>query len=416
MISAKLAGPPEQMDLFAHVAAAYADSGLLGNEDLYTAIANRASIPDEALRARLPVGESGQEHNLLKRKIRWHQQTLKHLGLIKRVDGKRGLWQLTDAGEKKLRRAKPQVAMLAFSTDLGIAIWGSCERVFARLDEPIVLAVTSPPYALRKPRAYGNPPESEYVDFICRSLEPVVKNLAAGGSICLNVSNDIFEQGSPSRSLYLERMVLALHDRLGLSLMDRLVWRNPSKAPGPVQWASKARVQLNVEYEPVYWFTNDPSRVRADNRRVLQPHTEKHLRLMERGGEKREAVYADGAYRLKEGSFGKMTPGRIPRNVLNFSHNCPDHRQYRRDAEALGLPSHGAPMPKSLAGFLIEFLSEPGDLVVDPFGGKLTTAKAAEELGRRWLTTEWILEYVRAAAERFSNAKGYYLPSIMAAI
>lgn len=416
MISAKLARLPEQMDLFAHVAAAYADSGSLGNEDLYAAIADRASIPDDALRTRLPVGESGQEHNLLKRKIRWHQQTLKHLGLIERVDGKRGLWKLTDAGEKKLRRAKPQVAMLAFSTDLGIAIWGSCERVFARIDEPIVLAVTSPPYPLRKPRAYGNPPETEYVDFICRSLEPIVRNLAPGGSICLNVSNDIFEHGLPSRSLYLERMVLALHDRLGLSLMDRLVWRNPSKPPGPVQWASKARVQLNVEYEPVYWFTNDPACVIADNRRVLQPHTEKHQRLMGSGGEKREAVYADGAYRLKEGSFGKTTPGKIPRNVLTFSHNCPDHRQYRRDAEALGLQAHGAPMPKSLAGFLIEFLSKPGDLVVDPFGGKLTTAKAAEDLGRRWLSTELILDYIRAAADRFRDAPGYCLPAHMAAI
>lgn len=404
---------PEQMELFAHVAAAYADSGRLDNEGLYAGVAGRAGIPDKALHARMPIGESGQEHNLLKRKIRWHQQTLKHLGLIERVDGKRGLWRLTDAGEKKLRRAKPQVAMLAFSTEMGIAIWGSCERVFAHLDEPIVLAVTSPPYALRKPRAYGNPPETEYVDFICRALEPIVRNLAPGGSICLNVSNDIFEPGLPSRSLYLERMVLSIHDRLGLSLMDRLIWRNPSKPPGPIQWASKSRVQLNVEYEPVYWFTNDPTRVRADNRRVLQPHTERHLRLMASGGEKREAVYADGAYRLKEGNFGKETPGKIPRNVLNFSHNCPDHRQHRRDAEALGLPAHGAPMPKSLAGFLIEFLTEPGDLVVDPFGGKLTTAKAAEDLGRRWLTTEWILDYVRAAAERFKSAPGFVLnPSV----
>lgn len=399
-----------QLDLFDQVATAYADAGRLDNDALYRSISGRAGLPDGILESRAPVGESGKEYNLFKRKVRWHQQTLKQLGLIERIDGERGLWKLTDAGEKKLRRAKPEVAMLAFSTELGIAIWGSSNRVFARLDEPIVLAITSPPYPLRQPRAYGNPPETEYVDFICRSIEPVVRNLAPGGSICLNVSNDIFESRSPARSLYIERMVLALHDRLGLHLMDRLVWRNPSKPPGPIQWASKQRVQLNVEWEPVYWFTNDPAAVRSDNRRVLMPHTEQHMRLLAAGGEKRQGVYADGAYRINPGSFGVPTEGRIPRNVLNFSHNCKDHKQYMKDADRLGLPRHGAPMPKSLAAFLINFLTEPGDLVVDPFGGKLTTAKAAEELGRRWLTTEWILDYVRAAAERFRGAAGFEMP------
>jgi DNA modification methylase len=250
------------------------------------------------------------------------------------------------------------------------------------------------------------------VDFICRSIEPIVHNLMPGGSICLNVSNDIFMPGSPARSLYLERMVLALHDRLGLHLMDRLVWRNPSKPPGPIAWASKQRFHLNVEWEPVYWFTNDPSKILSDNRRVLMPHREQHKRLMAAGGEKRQAVYADGAYRVKPGSFGNQTAGRIPRNVLDFSHNCADHKEYMRDADRLGLPRHGAPMPKSLAGFLINFLSRPGDLVADPFGGKLTTASAAEDLGRRWVTTEWILEYVRAAAERFRDCGGFEMPHI----
>lgn len=404
-----------QLDLFKHVANAYgqSSSGVLDNDRLYQKVAEHAGISTDELNSRVPIGEDGQAHSLLKRQIRWHQQTIKHMGLIERVEGSRGLWRLTDAGEKKLRRAQPQVAMLAFSTDLGIAIWGSHARAFPHLDVPIVLGITSPPYPLRKPRAYGNPPESEYVDFICRALEPVVTNLAPGGSICINVSNDIFEQGSPARSLYLERMIIALHDRLGLKLMDRLVWHNPSKPPGPIQWASKQRVQLNVSWEPVLWFSNDPHLVKSDNRRVLEPHTERHLRLIAAGGERREASFADGAYKVRPSSYAAPTAGRIPRNVLTLGHNCPDHREYRKNAADLGLPSHGAAFPLSLPDFLIRFLSEPGDLVVDPFGGKLTTAKAAENLGRKWMTTEWILEYIRGAAERFSSCQGYRMnPSI----
>lgn len=64
-------------------------------------------------------------------------------------------------------------------------------------------------------------------------------------------------------------------------------------------------------------------------------------------------------------------------------------------------------MPLKLASFLVEFLSEPDDLVADPFGGSFTTAKAAERLGRRWLSTECMLEYVLGGALRFQDAPGF---------
>lgn len=400
-----------QRDLFEHVAEAYAASatGALSNDELYAAVARRAGLEAKDVERKVPIGRAGAPRSPVLRQVRWKQQDLRKLGLIERVEGERGIWKLTDAGEKKLRRARPDVALLVFSTELGVAIWGSCRRVFPLLDQPIALCVTSPPYPLRQPRAYGNPPASQYVDFICGALEPIVAGLLPGGSLCLNVSNDIFEVGSPARSTYLERLVIALEDRLGLSLMDRLVWHNPSKPPGPVQWASLTRVQLNQSWEPVLWLTNDPQRVRSDNRRVLEPHSERHLRLMAGGGERRTAQFADGAYRIKPGSYGKPTEGRIPRNVLKIGHRCADQLRYRRDAAALGLPAHGAPMPLALAEFLVKFLSAPGDLVVDPFGGTLKTARAAENLGRRWLSTEWILDYLRAGAERFRDATGFAL-------
>lgn len=408
-----------QLNLFEDVARSYllGPEGGLNNDRLYATVATRAGFSADQYNDKVPIGKSGQKHNLLKRQIRWQQQTLKHLGLIERVDNVRGLWRLTKEGKHQLRQAEAGVAMLAFSTDLGIAIWGSHERIYSRLkDTPIHLVITSPPYPLRKPRAYGNPVEQEYVDFICKALEPIMESLVPGGSICLNLSNDCFLEGSPARSLYLERLTVALHDRLGLHLMDRLVWHNSSKAPGPVQWASIKRVQLNTAWEPVLWFTNDPHKVRSDNRRVLEPHTERHLRLIQSGGEQRDKSYADGAYRVHKGSYGNPTPGRIPRNVLSMGHSCPDHRQYRKDAAALGLPAHGAPFPLSLPKFLIEFLTSPGEMVCDPFAGKLTTARAAEELGRRWIATEWILDYIRPAAERFRDYPGFRMhPALLAA-
>jgi DNA modification methylase len=65
-----------------------------------------------------------------------------------------------------------------------------------------------------------------------------------------------------------------------------------------------------------------------------------------------------------------------------------------------GLPVHGATMPLALADFLVRYLSEPDDLVVDPFSGWGTTAVAAERNGRRWLTSELMGEYALVHAHR----------------
>lgn len=47
--------------------------------------------------------------------------------------------------------------------------------------------------------------------------------------MALNVTQDSFNPCRPSRSLYLERLTLALCDKLGLELMDRLNWVNRAK-------------------------------------------------------------------------------------------------------------------------------------------------------------------------------------------
>lgn len=48
-------------------------------------------------------------------------------------------------------------------------------------------------------------------------------------------------------------------------------------------------------------------------------------------------------------------------------------------------------------------LTEPGDLVVDIFGGSNTTGSAAEQLKRKWLSFELSPEYVAASVFRFTD-------------
>lgn len=337
----------KQLDLFAQITGIYADAGISGqhgmtNASLYESLIARKAIDSAEIMEKAKVGKVGAPYSLGKRKVRWYQQSLKSLGIIERCPEVRGVWQLTEAAGRKLHRPAEGIRLLGFSTSLGVAIWGACNSVFADINEPITLCVTSPPYPLRTARDYGNVAVSEYVDFICKAMDLIVKNLIPGGCIALNVSNDIFETKSPARSLYRERLVLALCDRLGLFKMDELIWKNFSKPPGPIEWASKKRYQLNVAWEPIYIFTNDPMKCKANNRRVLEAHTKRHLDLIAKGGEKRDESYCDGAYRIKPGSFGTETAGKIPRNVLEYGHSCSDSNQYRADARRLGLPVHGA--------------------------------------------------------------------------
>ncbi|MGI0646802.1 DNA methyltransferase [Pseudomonas aeruginosa] len=388
----------------------------LTNAKLYDLVSARLGVSPEAITATSPVGESGQRHSLVRRAVRWAQQSLKHMGIIERCSGERGVWRLTQDAKRDLNAAKPGVKLLGFRTDLGLAIWGPSGDVFKRLHVPITLALSSPPFCLKKPRSYGNVPEREYISYICEMLEPIVEALAEDGSLVLNLTNDIFEDRSPARSTYLERLTLEVCDRFGLHLMDRLIWQNPSKAPGPIHWASKTRQHLNVGYEPILWFSKNPLKCKSCNNRVLQPHSERNLKLINDGGEKRYTNYGDGAYRLRPGSFSNPTAGTIPRNVITRGHRCAYGSRHRKIAEELGLPAHGAPMPYSIPEFLIQFLTEEGDLVVDQWAGRNMTSLAAELLGRTWMSSELMLQHIRTGAELFRGRPGFWLnPQIEAA-
>jgi site-specific DNA-methyltransferase (cytosine-N4-specific) len=401
-------GAQQQQDLFDHLLESYAaSSGAISNQALYRDLSDRANIPQSAWDERI-ASAPDSSHSQLKRRVRFWQQDLRLMGLLERDETRgRGYWRITPKGRRKLTPAQPGRVLVAFSTDLGVALWADARDVYPHIDTPIALCLSSLPYPLARPRAYGNPAAHQYVDWTVRLLEPIAKNLMPGGSICLNLSNDIFEPGSPARSDYLERLVVALKDNLGLWKMALDPWVNFAKPPGPIQWASLTQQHLNVAWEPVYVFCADPAIWMAKNQRVLEPHTEKHLAFVRGGGAKRARTNGDGAYRQYPGSFGRETAGRIPKNVRIMPHNCVDKERARKLAIAQSLPVHAATMPLKLAQFYVEYLTERGQLVVDPCAGWGTTAKAAELGGRAWLTTEYMGEYCLGAANRFREAAGF---------
>ncbi|HCF2449335.1 TPA: restriction endonuclease subunit M [Pseudomonas aeruginosa] len=59
--------------------------------------------------------------------------------------------------------------------------------------------------------------------------------------------------------------------------------------------------------------------------------------------------------------------------------------------------------------FLFQWLTEPGDQIVDMFGGRGMTTLAADMLNRTWMIAENQLEYIRGGAEPFRGRPGFDL-------
>ena len=66
---------------------------------------------------------------------------------------------------------------------------------------------------------------------------------------------------------------------------------------------------------------------------------------------------------------------------------------------------HGCQMPEQLLGRIIRVSSEPGDLVLDPFGGSGTTLVTAKKLGRQFMGFELSEEYVTRINQRLSGCQ-----------
>ncbi|WP_154660932.1 DNA methyltransferase [Microvirga lotononidis] len=116
--------------------------------------------------------------------------------------------------------------------------------------------------------------------------------------------------------------------------------------------------------------------------------------------EGQEAAMRPAEYKMAEGGFGNGNGGAIPGNLI-VAANTESNSDYIWSVKAAGLPVHPARIPAALPETFIKFLTRRKDLVFEPFVGSLTTAAVAEALGRRWVASECMLEYVLGGQHRF---------------
>jgi site-specific DNA-methyltransferase (cytosine-N4-specific) len=93
---------------------------------------------------------------------------------------------------------------------------------------------------------------------------------------------------------------------------------------------------------------------------------------------------------------------RLPHSVLSFS-NTNSNDYFLKTCREKGITPHPARMSGGLVNFFIQFLTDEGDLVLDPFSGSNTTGYCAEKLDRKWLSFEVKEDYIEQARIRFSD-------------
>jgi site-specific DNA-methyltransferase (cytosine-N4-specific) len=287
----------------------------------------------------------------------------------------------------------------AYRTRLGRAFLGDSLELMSDLPAgQVSLVCTSPPFPLtfRKKKPYESVGEREFVEWFVPYARACHRLLRDDGSFAIDLGG-VWNKGTPTKSLYQYRLIVALVDEVGFHLAQDMYWYNPAVLPAPAEWVNVRRIRVKSAVNLVCWLSKSPN-PKADNRRVLRPYSRDMLRLIDRGY--RAKLRPSGHHITAK--FQRDHGGSIPPNLLEFGNND-SNSQYIKGCQRAGLAVHPARYPSGLPEFFIRFCTEKGDLVLDPFSGSNVTGDAAERLERRWIAIEAAKEYVQGSRFRFPS-------------
>jgi DNA modification methylase len=291
-----------------------------------------------------------------------------------------------------------------YRTKFGKMLLGTAEQILSskeasRYKGRVQLIFTSPPFPLNRKKSYGNLQGEAYIQWLEEMAVLLREFLCKDGSIVMEVGN-AWVQGAPVMSTLALRSLLAFQEKAQLHLCQQFICHNPARLPGPAQWVTVERVRVKDAFTHLWWMS--PSiRPKADNRRVLKEYSKSMLQLLR--SKKYNAGKRPSEHVIGASSFLKNNEGAIPSNVLTLS-NTRTNDEYQLFCRKHGFQMHPARMQVELAEFFIRFLTDPGDIVMDPFAGSNTTGAAAERLKRKWLSTEPRDDYILASRGRFTGS------------
>ncbi|MBW4642149.1 MAG: site-specific DNA-methyltransferase [Goleter apudmare HA4340-LM2] len=277
-----------------------------------------------------------------------------------------------------------------------IYLGDSQELIKSVTDNSINLILTSPPFALTRKKEYGNESAEKYIEWFLPFAYEFKRVLADDGSFILDLGG-AYLPGNPVRSIYQYELLVRLCKEVGFFLAQEFYHYNPARLPTPAEWVTIRRIRVKDSVNVVWWLAKTPH-PKADNRKVLKPYSQSMKQLLKNGY---KAKIRPSGHDISD-KFQKDNQGAIPPNLLEIA-NTESNSAYLRRCKAAGIKPHPARFPQGFAEFFIRFLTDEGDIVLDPFAGSNTTGFVAENWQRQWVAFEMNEEYVKGSLYRFSE-------------
>lgn len=284
-----------------------------------------------------------------------------------------------------------------YQTSLGEMIQGdSVEVLKAREANTVELIMTSPPFALICKKEYDNAHADVYLDWFRPFAEQFHRVLKETGSLVIDIGG-VWKNGQPTRSLYHFKLLIMLCEEMGFHLAQDLYWWNPSRLPTPTEWVAIRRIRLKDAINTIWWLSKTPW-PKASNRRVLQPYSTSMNRWL-------STNHTKGANQVRHRfgtRFSRNNGAAIPPNLIALP-SVANKNPYISYCREKGLSAHPTPFPSELPEYFVRMLTDPGDVVIDPFSGSCTTGEVCEKLNRRWQCIDLSENYLKGAVGRFKR-------------
>jgi DNA modification methylase len=303
----------------------------------------------------------------------------------------------------------------AYGTALGTMYQANIEDFLDshgdKLAGKVQLVFFSPPFPLNRKKRYAHKDGEAYLTWLGELAPRLRRLLKPKGSLVVEIGN-AWEPGRPVMSLLPLQALMAIAERGELNICQQFVCHNPARLPSPAQWVTVERIRVKDSYTHVWWMSPD-EKPEASNRKVLKPYSPSMRALLDRQS------YNDGkrpsGFDISPDAFLEDHGGAIPPNALEAQAQPEDEYEsnfltfantssndgYSTYCRSNDLKLHPARMPAGLPSFFIEFLTDPKDLVLDPFGGSNTTGAVAERLKRRWIAVEPEAQFIEGSRGRF---------------
>lgn len=285
-------------------------------------------------------------------------------------------------------------------TALGLITCADSRDILADYaDGSVDCIVTSPPFGLVRKKEYGNVDAADYLEWFASFAANFHRVLTENGSLVIDIGG-AWNRGMPTRSLYHFKLAIMLCEDFGFHLAQEFYWWNPSKLPSPAEWVTVRRIRVKDAVNTVWWLSKTPW-PKASNRRVLQPYSGSMQDLLANGY---RPMRRPSGHDIS-GKFSSNNGAAIPPNLIAIP-NTESNGIYQRYCKERGIDPHPARFPSRLPEYFIRMLTNPGDLVVDPFAGSCVTGEVCERLNRRWHCIESDPEYCEGAKGRFLEGVG----------